>query len=253
MRKLSLRAAVRGASTTAAHTSEPSSQAASSRSPGGVPGGVGGRDLEKEIVEIAGLSLDDLRIRWRNVCGRLAPAHISRAQLARILAYRVQAQSFGNLDRNTTRALERWSEPVERKKPNGQTIAGAPGESADISSAPERRTTEPLILKPGTLLTREWQGWMETVMVVPDGFAWNGEMYASLSAVAQSITGTKWNGHRFFGVRPQDRSLRKVKETDEASVQVEGHGEVRTNLPGLIRKRLPRRASDPRRVDGVTR
>ena len=87
----------------------------------------------------------------------------------------------------------------------------------------------------------------------PDGFGWNGEIYASLSAVAQSITGTKWNGHRFFGVRPQDRSLRKVKETDEASVQVEGHSKVRTNVPGLFRKRLPRLASDLPRVDGVTR
>ena len=53
---------------------------------------------------------------------------------------------------------------------------------------------------------------MEMVMVVADGFAWNGEIFASLSAVAQAITGTKWNGHRFFGVRPQDRSCWNIKK-----------------------------------------
>ena len=51
------------------------------------------------------------------------------------------------------------------------------------------------------------EGRMEAVMVVADGFAWNGEIFASLSAVAKAITGTKWNGHRFFGVRPEDRSI----------------------------------------------
>lgn len=252
MHEVSRPTAVRGAGTTKSHASKPASEGTRSRSPGGVLCAVGSHGLEKEIAEIAGLSLDDLRIRWRNLTGRLAPAYLSRALLVRILAYRVQAQTFGDLDRNSARALVRW-ETVGRKEPKAQTSQNGTDESADISSAPERRTTEPLILKPGTLLTRERQGRMETVMVVPGGFAWNGEIYASLSAVAQSITGTKWNGHRFFGVRPQDRSIRKVKETDEASVQVEGHGKVRTNVPGLIRKRLPRRASDPRRVDGATR
>ncbi|MFZ0603427.1 MAG: DUF2924 domain-containing protein, partial [Roseiarcus sp.] len=59
----------------------------------------------------------------------------------------------------------------------------------------------PPILKPGALLIREWQGRLERVTVVNDGFAWNGATYASLSAVAFAITGTKWNGYRFFGMR----------------------------------------------------
>jgi hypothetical protein len=54
------------------------------------------------------------------------------------------------------------------------------------------------VLKPGALLTREWQGRIERVMTLGDGFAWNGKTYASLSAVAFAITGVKWNGHRFF-------------------------------------------------------
>ena len=68
-----------------------------------------------------------------------------------------------------------------------------------------RTASDPLILKPGALLVREWQGRLERVTVVNDGFAWNGEIYTSLSAAAFAITGTKWNGNRFFGLRHQDR------------------------------------------------
>ena len=107
------------------------------------------------------------------------------------------------------------------------TIAGLLAVSLPIISSPVREVAAADSAKNAddqTLLDVEYQ-WanayvsrdVETVMVVPDGFAWNGEIYASLSAVAQSITGTKWNGHRFFGVRTRDRSLRKVKGTDEAS------------------------------------
>jgi hypothetical protein len=167
--------------------------------------------LEKEIEEIERLSLDDLRIRWRNVSGRLAPAYLSHGLLARILAYRVQAQAYGDLDRNTARALARWGESNGRERSAGQAMPGQPDDSAEGSASSERRASEPLVLKPGTLLTREWQGRMETVMVVVDGFAWNGEIFASPSAVAQAITGTKWNGHRFFGFRPQDRSVQRQR------------------------------------------
>jgi Protein of unknown function (DUF2924) len=59
-------------------------------------------------------------------------------------------------------------------------------------------------LRPGTLLTREWDGHLQRVMVLPDGFTWNGKTYRSLSKVAFAITGSRWNGPRFFGLR--DRS-----------------------------------------------
>jgi len=73
---------------------------------------------------------------------------------------------------------------------------------ASNPSTPSRSKTRgsesPLVLKPGAILTREWQGRIERVMALEDGFAWNGKTYASLSAVAFAITGVKWNGHRFF-------------------------------------------------------
>jgi hypothetical protein len=199
--------------------------------------------LEKEIAEIQRLSLDDLRTRWRNLTGRLAPKYLSRSLLMRVLAYRLQAQIFGDLDRNTARALARWDEPGEGQRPIASPAPNGTGEPAAGPLAPERRSSEPLILKPGTLLTREWQGRMETVMVVGDGdgFAWNGEMFASLSAVAQAMTGTKWNGHRFFGVRPQDRA---PAENRVARV-------ARAAQPDLSRKRQAKASSVTSRTSGA--
>ena len=71
-------------------------------------------------------------------------------------------------------------------------------EAAHVAAEFDRRRSE---LKPGAILTREWNGRDHRVMVVNEGFAWNGETYDSLSDVAFAITGTKWNGPRFFGLR----------------------------------------------------
>ena len=62
-------------------------------------------------------------------------------------------------------------------------------------------------MKPGTLLVREWQGALQRVMALDQGFAWNGATYASLSEVARAITGTNWNGPRFFGLRQSGRQV----------------------------------------------
>ena len=70
-------------------------------------------------------------------------------------------------------------------------------------SVDRRLQSAPTRLLPGTVLTREWNGQMHRVMVVKDGFAWDGRSYDSLSTVAFAITGTKWNGPRFFGLRDQ--------------------------------------------------
>ena len=67
-----------------------------------------------------------------------------------------------------------------------------------LTSAFDRRRTE---LKTGTILMREWNGRPHRVTVMDEGFAWNGRTYDSLSKIALAITGTKWNGPRFFGLR----------------------------------------------------
>jgi hypothetical protein len=172
------------------------------------------RDLEAELAKLERLSFDDLRLRWRNHWGRLAPAHLSRALLFRVMAYRLQAEVFGDLDRKTIRMLERLADDAPHKSVgNGPATPRSDGHAeSEVSSA--RAAYEPLNLKPGALLIREWQGRLERVTVVDDGFAWNGATYGSLSATAFAITGTKWNGHRFFGVRRRHRILARRCEED---------------------------------------
>ncbi len=74
-------------------------------------------------------------------------------------------------------------------------------------------TREGVGLKSGALLVREWNGRLERVMILDDGCAWNGCVYRSLSQVAKAITGTNWNGHRFFGLRRSGPALATEKET----------------------------------------
>jgi hypothetical protein len=164
-----------------------------------------GTRLEAELAEVERLSLDDLRLRWRNRWGRLAPAHLSRGLLLRVMAYRLQAEALGDLNRKTVRMLDRLAdEAADRFASRGLSRPDSE-DSSSAATSPRRRSSDPLILKPGTLLSRECQGRIERVTVVSNGFAWNGATYTSLSAAAFAITGTKWNGHRFFGVRQQDR------------------------------------------------
>jgi len=164
------------------------------------------------------LSLDDLRLRWRNHWGRLAPAQLPRSLLFRLMAYRLQAGAFGDLDGKTIRLLDRLADGAANKLTSGALSeqASEDGEKTDAAvGAPPRQPSETLVLKPGAVLTREWQGRIERVMVADDGFVWGGATYASLSAVAFAITGTKWNGLRFFGVRLRDRSRVSERQADE--------------------------------------
>jgi hypothetical protein len=141
--------------------------------------------LDNEIARLRGLDVGDLRARWHTVFRRAAPPHLPRHLLFRILAYRLQADRLGDLDADARRVLDRiGSEPSE----------GIDRLVADLN----RSKTE---LRPGTLLTREWDGHLQRVMVLADGFSWNGTTYRSLSKVAFAITGSRWNGPRFFGLR----------------------------------------------------
>ena len=82
--------------------------------------------LEAELAELKRLSLDDLRLRWRNYWGRLAPAHLSRGLLLRVMAYRLQAEAFGDLDRKTIRMLERLADDfADKSASTGSSMPGS--------------------------------------------------------------------------------------------------------------------------------
>jgi hypothetical protein len=146
--------------------------------------------LDNEIARLRGLDVGELRARWHTVFRRAAPPHLPRHLLLRILAYRLQADQFGDLDLDTRRVLDRVG-------------SGSRQELDRLLADLTRSRTE---LRPGTLLTREWDGHLQQVMVLADGFAWNGKTYGSLSKVAFAITGSRWNGPRFFGLRDRRSS-----------------------------------------------
>jgi len=148
--------------------------------------------LANEIARLRGLDVEKLRARWHTAFRRRAPPHLPRHLLFHILAYRLQADRLGELDADSRRLLDR--------------IGSRASDETDRLAADFNRTrTE---LNPGTLLTREWGGHPQRVMVLADGFSWNGTTYPSLSKVAFAITGTRWSGPRFFGL---DQSSSEVR------------------------------------------
>ena len=148
--------------------------------------------IDDEIVHLRGLDLKGLRARWHSVLQRPAPDHLPRHLLFAIIVYRIQADRFGDLDHETRQLLDR-TDPKE---------SGA-GMSARLLKFDQKGSE----LTPGTVLVRDWDRRSQRVMVMSDGFAWNGQNYNSLSKVAFAITGTKWNGPRFFGLRDKEDTL----------------------------------------------
>ena len=148
--------------------------------------------VEEEIAHLRGLDLKGLRSRWQSVFQKPPPDHLPRHLLFAIIAYRIQADRLGDLDHETMQVLNRTD-----SKETGASM------SARLASFDQKRTE----LTPGTVLVREWDRQSQRVMVMSDGFAWNGQTYDSLSKVAFAITGTKWNGPRFFGLRDKEDRL----------------------------------------------
>jgi hypothetical protein len=106
------------------------------------------------------------------------PRHASRAFLVRAVAYGLQAEVYGGLDSHTLRLLKK---------------------AGQANGKPSR--PPPSRLSKGSKLFREWHGETHEVLVLDKGFAWHGETYPSLSAIARAITGTNWNGWAFFGLK----------------------------------------------------
>jgi hypothetical protein len=146
--------------------------------------------LANEIACLRDLNVEGLRAKWHTAFRRRAPPHLPRHLLFHILAYRLQADRLGELDADSRRLLDR--------------IGSRASDETDRLVNNRSRTE----LKPGTLLTREWGGHLQRVMVLADGFSWNGKTYPSLSKVAFAITGTRWSGPRFFGL---DQSPSEVR------------------------------------------
>jgi hypothetical protein len=140
--------------------------------------------IERELAEIAIATRNQLIERWRRLIKRELPPYASVEFLRFVAAYAVQERALGGL-----------SPTVKR-----QLVAIARGERPT-------QATGRIRIKPGSRLLREWHGTTHEVIVTDKGFVWEGRTYKSLSAVAQTISGAKWNGPRFFGlVKERDRT-----------------------------------------------
>lgn len=138
------------------------------------------------LAALKTLSVKELKVEWEKLIGTAAPNN-SRAYLELRIAYRLQELTYGGPDRDTRRMLDLLADEVEGHNRRKHQIADP---------------RNPVV---GTKLIREWDGVEHTVIVLKSGFDWKGRRFKSLSAVAREITGTRWNGYRFFGLRERTR------------------------------------------------
>jgi Protein of unknown function (DUF2924) len=175
--------------------------------------------IETVLADLEGLDREGLRRQWRNHLGGETPVHQPRWILVRVLAYRLQVAAFGGLDKSTRRLIfgtveEGAAAPFDRRDP---------------------KTRECVELKIGAPLVREWQGKLERGMVLEEGFARNGKTYGSPSQIAKAMSGTKWNGHRFIGLREgKGRNDRKEASHRRGAGQDHHSGENRAR--GVCRR-----------------
>jgi hypothetical protein len=147
-------------------------------------------DSAQVLARLAALkrkTVRELKTEYESLTLTPAPNN-SRGWLEQRLAYRIQELAFGGLSKPLVRMLDAMADEVEGKKVRKSVIADP---------------RNPVI---GTRLVREWDGTEHVVTVLTDGFDWQGRRYKSLSAIARDITGTRWNGYRFFGLRENKRA-----------------------------------------------
>ena len=158
--------------------------------------------VEDELDRLATMPIAQLRVRYREVFRTDPPKAFGPDLLRRSIAHRIQEKAYGGLPCSTQRLLDQMMKTYVAK-PNGKIVL-------------------PRRIKAGSVLVREWKGRSHRVMVLADGFAYEGDVYSNLSEIAVLITGTKWNGPRFFGLRS------KTQGSDEPAAPDPSDGAKRT-------------------------
>jgi hypothetical protein len=178
--------------------------------------------LEAELDRLAVMPIAQLRVRYRELFRADPPKAFGPDLLRRSVAHRIQEKAYGGLSRSTQRLLGQLMKAFSAKQ-NGKL------------ALPRR-------IKPGSILVREWKGRSHRVMVLADGFAHDGATYSSLSEIAGLITGTRWNGPRFFGLRSKteddSKSANAYRSTtaDPGSRHLGGGSDYRKRNADLARK-----------------
>jgi hypothetical protein len=139
-----------------------------------------------ELTKLTGYSIHDLRERWRVLFCHEPPPAFGPDLLRRSIAQKLQENAYGKLSSAAQRQLNRFI--------------------AALQKSPGARIELPRRIKPGAVLVRDWKGKTHRVIVIEKGFSYEERTYPSLSEIAREITGTRWNGPKFFGLRPANRS-----------------------------------------------
>ena len=137
--------------------------------------------IEAELDRLTIMPIVQLRVRYRELFRGDPPKAFGPDLLRRSIAHRIQEKAYGGLSRSTQRLLD------QMMKAYAAQLGG--------------KIVLPRRIKPGSVLVRQWKGKSHHVMVLADGFAYDGKAFGNLSEIAVLITGTRWNGPRFFGLR----------------------------------------------------
>jgi len=137
--------------------------------------------MDEILEQLEGMDRQELKVFWAERFGGDVPNSRATDLIRRRVAWRLQEEQFGALSAATKRRLRELAGRFER----------------DVNYKPAAKPT----LQTGTVLTREWKGRVHTVQVRPDGYLYNGQHYKGLSKIAREITGTRWSGPLFFGLR----------------------------------------------------
>ena len=135
--------------------------------------------------DLGTLKRDQLLTIWREHFANDPPARLRKELMVPLLAYRMQEREHGGLSQTARQRLRDVTEALNGRRPSGP-VAGS-------------------TYKPGTRLVRSWKGELHEVTVAEPGFAYRGSTYATLSVIAREITGTRWSGPAFFGLREKAR------------------------------------------------
>jgi hypothetical protein len=154
--------------------------------------------VEAELDRLALMPIVQLRVRYREALRGDPPKAFGPDLLRRSIAHRIQEKAYGGLSRSAQRLLDQMMKAYAAK-PNGKILL-------------------PRRIKPGSVLARDWKGKSHRVMVLADGFAYDGDTYTNLSEIAVLITGTRWNGPRFFGLRSKPDESGESVHSDRSNV-----------------------------------
>jgi Protein of unknown function (DUF2924) len=188
--------------------------------------------VEDELDRLATMPIAQLRLGYAQVFRTDPPKAFGPDLLRRSIAHRIQEKAYGGLSRSAQRLLDQMMKAFAAK--------------------PDGRIVLPRRIKPGSVLVREWKHKSHRVVVLADGFAYDGRTFANLSEIAVLITGTRWNGPRFFGLRPKTQDIGELAAPDPSTGQKRKVGATSARSSHLVGGSDYRKRSTPKTAKSVS-